>query len=540
MNSKAYAEAVQPEIRSHSNGLHITWQWIREYVDLLAVLVIQLALTSTYLYVDSMELWLDEAYTALVTSLPIQLIHEAMIFDAGPPLYYDMVHVWRILFGSSEFALRSLSILFSLVVTVYLYLFCRRFFSVSAFWFAAAVWVVSPLSVHYAVEARNYTMFAALTVSYVYYLFCFVKIKKREFLDTATFLGIAMVYTHHVGWFVVLASVISTIGGLKELRHRVYVLISFLVIIVSYVPWIPFLILQMQNTHMSIAWTGGLWSPWLPLHTLYAFIPGGSTPGYMKLTSEPIVFWCCTGIFLLISAYGIYSVYTSPVRKWVLLTLLTLGLALLGPYLYSYLSSNIYLPGRTDVAVYPLFCLLLACPASRFFKPLYWAVILATLTLSGYMLYQNLDQPLSRSEYSIIRFLENNGQAGDVVLTTGLTRPVLQYYLDDQFEFMSYPAEMAQHLAHINEEWLMQNIDLEQEAEILLNSIAEGLRDRNLWIISSDRPINRILEEKITQNPQLSMYPIIRSNFMGLRVLNEPVYIIRLRRIDATGEPDEP
>ena len=126
------------------------------------------------------------------------------------------------------------------------------------------------------------------------------------------------------------------------------------------------------------------------------------------------------------------------------------------------------------------------------------------------------------------------------MLTTGLTRPVLQYYLDDQFEFMSYPAEMAQHRAHINEEWLMQNIDLEQEAEILLNSIAEGLRDRNLWIISSDRPINRILEEKITQNPQLSMYPIIRSNFMGLRVLNEPVYIIRLRRIDATGEPDEP
>ena len=41
-------------------------------MDLLAVLVIQLALTSTYLYVDSMELWLDEAYTALVTSLPIR------------------------------------------------------------------------------------------------------------------------------------------------------------------------------------------------------------------------------------------------------------------------------------------------------------------------------------------------------------------------------------------------------------------------------------------------------------------------------------
>ena len=114
-------------------------------------------------------------------------------------------------------------------------------------------------------------MFAALTVSYVYYLFCFVKIKKREFLDTATFLGIAMVYTHHVGWFVVLASVISTIGGLKELRHRVYVLISFLVIIVSYVPD-SFLILQMQNTHMSIARPVGCGPP-LPLHTLYAFIP---------------------------------------------------------------------------------------------------------------------------------------------------------------------------------------------------------------------------------------------------------------------------
>jgi hypothetical protein len=55
-------------------------------------------------------LWLDEAYSALMARKSFAEIRAALAIDAGPPLYYDLLHLWRGLFGESETALRSHSI----------------------------------------------------------------------------------------------------------------------------------------------------------------------------------------------------------------------------------------------------------------------------------------------------------------------------------------------------------------------------------------------------------------------------------------------
>jgi len=66
------------------------------------------------------SLWIDEATSALVTRMSlVDLFGKFLPGDFHPPFYYLLLKFWSNLFGSSEVALRSLSILFGLA-TIYL------------------------------------------------------------------------------------------------------------------------------------------------------------------------------------------------------------------------------------------------------------------------------------------------------------------------------------------------------------------------------------------------------------------------------------
>lgn len=59
----------------------------------------------------SRSLWLDEAYSAWFSALPLgELWHSVPQYETHPPLYYTLLKGWRWLFGASEAGLRSLSL----------------------------------------------------------------------------------------------------------------------------------------------------------------------------------------------------------------------------------------------------------------------------------------------------------------------------------------------------------------------------------------------------------------------------------------------
>src|SRR3954468_16100993 len=59
-------------------------------------------------------MWLDEAQSVSFASLPLTRIPGALRQDGAPPLYYLLLHVWIRLFGDSDAAVRSLSVVLSL------------------------------------------------------------------------------------------------------------------------------------------------------------------------------------------------------------------------------------------------------------------------------------------------------------------------------------------------------------------------------------------------------------------------------------------
>jgi len=68
------------------------------------------------------SLWLDEAFSHLFATLPLDMVWQAMIVDAvHPPLYYLLMRLVIVLVGGSEFALRFPSALAGVLTVALLY-----------------------------------------------------------------------------------------------------------------------------------------------------------------------------------------------------------------------------------------------------------------------------------------------------------------------------------------------------------------------------------------------------------------------------------
>lgn len=149
----AYVRAVAPEL----------------LVGLSAVLALALALY----HLDRRPLWLDEATTYYVSALSWSRLLELLSTGAEgwhPPTYFIALKAWRV-FGDSQVALRSFSVLFAVLTVPVIYLITRRL--LVSRWVgavAALVFACNAFAVRYAREARTYslTMFLAAVAFWLF------------------------------------------------------------------------------------------------------------------------------------------------------------------------------------------------------------------------------------------------------------------------------------------------------------------------------------------------------------------------------------
>ena len=141
----------------------------------LTVYILLVALTLRLVALNQ-SFWLDEAIGALVVrNLEFkEILTQFSRSDFHPPLYYLILKFWTNLFGYSESALRSLSVVLG-TATVYLtYLIAikilkKRF----AVLFSTLLIATSQLHIYFSQEARMYVMtgfFAALCVYFFLYI----------------------------------------------------------------------------------------------------------------------------------------------------------------------------------------------------------------------------------------------------------------------------------------------------------------------------------------------------------------------------------
>ncbi len=89
---------------------------------------------------------------------PMRVIRAVLLSDTSPPLYYLLLYGWTILFGTTDFAIRSLSIVCSLASFPLVAAIASRTGGGKAVVPACLLFALTPLGLYFSTEARMYPL----------------------------------------------------------------------------------------------------------------------------------------------------------------------------------------------------------------------------------------------------------------------------------------------------------------------------------------------------------------------------------------------
>lgn len=152
--------------------------------------------------------------------------YEAMTrSDIGnSPFYYFLLHNWLNAFGISDLSARSMSVLFSVLTVLLLFIFVKHFFkSRSLALTTAALAAIEPFFIAYSQQARNYslTFFLTLLASYFFLRALEADEKKNPSLKWYAAYGITAflgLYSHFLVASVLLAHGVYVLFFVRQLK----------------------------------------------------------------------------------------------------------------------------------------------------------------------------------------------------------------------------------------------------------------------------------------------------------------------------------
>ena len=221
--------------------------------------ILALAAFLRFFHLGSESLWLDEALSAdRITGDLVTIAQTTAFEDVHPPLYYFLLHLWTLLFGQSEVALRSLSACLGVASVFTLYKLGCELFNRKIGLIASLLMTISTFAISYSQETRHYSLLLFLTLVSFYF---FIKILKAEKVSKANLFfyiltSILLAYTHIFGIFIILAQVFYLIlfrrrfskAWLKLWAAQVITLLFFL-------PWMVVLITStLQDSAQTLNW----------------------------------------------------------------------------------------------------------------------------------------------------------------------------------------------------------------------------------------------------------------------------------------------
>jgi 4-amino-4-deoxy-L-arabinose transferase-like glycosyltransferase len=169
--------------------------------------------------IGSRSLWGDEAYSLVFAAQDAGRIVSVAVFgaaDVHPPLYYLLLKAWGGLFGGSDAAARSLSLVFGCLAVAGICLLGRRLLGRAGGWVAGLIAALSPCFVQSGGEIRMYSLLGAAAVfaHLAFAALCGAGKEPREVRGRAVgvlpgalwvMACLVCVYTHHLGWLVPLS-----------------------------------------------------------------------------------------------------------------------------------------------------------------------------------------------------------------------------------------------------------------------------------------------------------------------------------------------
>lgn len=222
---------------------------------ILGLIILQLAICLPML--NQFPIALDEPFSIFHSQQPIQEFWK--IFEQGnnPPLHFLLLHGWIKLFGISAFAVRSLSVLVSLVSLIYLYKFGRKFWSKEFAVLLVGLFIFSRFNHLIAMEAR---MYGLLTLFFILILYDFYRL---IFEDKPVYIRLGiwnalLLYSHYLGGVIVFMEIILFMTYYKKwTRSKItHTFITMAIGVVLYFPALTLFLNRAAHYKNNGAWVG--------------------------------------------------------------------------------------------------------------------------------------------------------------------------------------------------------------------------------------------------------------------------------------------
>lgn len=455
--------------------------WVRSHRVILILSSIILLGGFLRIYnLGSESLWLDEVISVSWSKKSVASIVELAGNDVHPPLYFIILHLWMLLFGTSEIAIRALSAIFGIISIFLIYivgcqLFDRKIGLISSFLLS-----ISYFQIMYSQNARGYSLLLLLTLLSFFF---FIKILKSDRVIKWHFTllclaNVCLAYTNVFGLFVIIAQVFYLLLLWNKYKQiRIWFLGVQVAILAFFSPWIATFIGQISRV------AGDYWihepSLWEPILTIVQWIGTGGGTVFTLLLFAVL---CLIGLFTIIRKVNWEQILRKPLRglkelRWrvgfksaeeTLLLLIWLSLPILLPFTISMFFTPIYIL-RVTISASPALYLLVAKGVSSFAPKIvtyFIVIVIALLCLPGLHFYYTHD--VNEQWRETADLIECNTQANDVVI-------ICADYCQDPFDYY-YDGVLEEFGIRVNLE------DTQEIAAVVDDAIAG--KDR-LWFVLS-------------------------------------------------------
>lgn len=236
-------------------------------VDILLLCIgVAAFLAITLLNAPRASIWFDEAFSVYIAQFSFWDIARYTASDVHPPLYYWLLKTWSSLFGATELAYRSLSIVLGAAAITVAFFLSRKLFGRKVAWLSLVFMALSPMLIRYSDEARMYTL-ATLIVMLATYLL--LKAEATQKRSTWIWYGILVSLGMWTHYFTALAWIAHWVWhgtrvwrkGMKpkEFWRQLFSkewFTAYLLAIGIFLPWLPFMAMQLGVVQSAGFWIG--------------------------------------------------------------------------------------------------------------------------------------------------------------------------------------------------------------------------------------------------------------------------------------------
>ncbi|MDD4215420.1 MAG: glycosyltransferase family 39 protein, partial [Bacteroidales bacterium] len=197
----------------------------------------------------------DEPFSIFYAQMDVRSIFKMLATENNPALHFVLLHYWIKIFGLGAFSVRFISLLFSSLTVVVIFLTGKKFFSAYTGLFSSLIYTASYFHIYFSHEARVYPIFVFFTsLSLFLFMSIIDKPEKKKNYIWLFITNALLIYSHYFGFFVIVTEIFCVFIIPQSRKILIRFAFVILALLITYIPNIIIFINRISVSIMHGTW----------------------------------------------------------------------------------------------------------------------------------------------------------------------------------------------------------------------------------------------------------------------------------------------